>query len=309
MAGNEPKRHHVVPDFYLQRFAKKGKLMVVDRDDLNRRYPSMVENAAVERYFYALPTEAGWDRTVEKTLSKLETIAAVDITKLLARRSTTLAAFRTRLSFFMAVQFVRGRGPREAMVSFNKELIKKVAQVSTPEIIQAEMARQGKSITIEEATEIAAVAHDPTLTVEFQKVGPKQLPADSLVNAADVFKQAEQLIKFFYMRGWIIVEYDGLQLLTSDEPVATGVDTRDPHRPAGLVNAESIVFPLDPSHALVMMRPDLLSTPHQWAKGTAQDARAINQLVAFRGNRQIFFHPDSDPLSRLEIPGSPKHPR
>jgi hypothetical protein len=38
----------------------------------------------------------------------------------------------------------------------------------------------------------------------------------------------------------------------------------------------------------------------------AARAKAIDQFVAFRGNRQIFYHPDSDPLSDLEIPIEPR---
>lgn len=192
MAGSEPKRHHVVPDFYLQRFARNGRLVVVDRSNPHRRYTAAVSNAAVEKYFYALPTEDGWDMTVEKTLSQLEAVASEDISKLLSGRSTTLPAFRTRLSFFMAVQVARGRTLRQAMVTFYKDVFRKTAQLATPEIIQAEMKRQGTPVTIEEATEISALGRNPALTVEFQKVGRKGLPADSLVNAAEVFNQGKE---------------------------------------------------------------------------------------------------------------------
>jgi hypothetical protein len=192
------------------------------------------------------------------------------------------------------------------MVGLYKELFKKVAQFSTPEIIQAELRRQGEDITIEDATKIAAVGQDPTLSVAFAKIGPKQLPADSLVNAADVFEQAEKLIPALYPRGWLIMEFDGPLLLTSDEPVAAGVDSQNPHRPAGVGNADSIFFPLDPSHALVMMHQHLRSKPHAWVKASPTEAKANNQFVAFRGNRQIFYHPDSDPLSDLEIPIEPR---
>jgi|GEM_PF-3363835 len=305
---NEPKRHHVVPDFYLQRWSKNEKLMVVDRDDLSKRYPTAVKNASVERYFYALATESGWDMTVEKTLSKLESIASVDIGKVLKGRSTTLPAFRTRLSFFMAVQLVRGRASRRAMIDFYKDIFLKTAQLSTPEIIQAQAERRGEPMTIEAAREVWAYAQNPLLKVEFHKIGPKKLPADSLVNAADVFKQAEQLIRFFYMRKWVITDFRAPMLLTSDEPVAIGVDTRDPNHPAGLVNADSVMFPLDPQRALVMMRPDFGPPLHSWTKGTVAEARALNQMVAFRAMRQIFYHPETSPMDGLEIPGSPRHP-
>jgi hypothetical protein len=297
------KRHHVVPAFYLRRFATADeKTTVANRQDPTSRFTTSVQNAGVEGYFYGIPTEEGWDSVVEDTLAKLEAIAANDLAKLISGRSSTLEAFRARLSFFMAVQFVRGRSPRRATVDFYKDLFMKTAQFATPEIIQAELKRQGQAVTLEEAIGIAAVGKDPTLTVEFQKIGPRQLPAESLVNAAEVFQQGEQLIPFFYERKWIISEFDAPLLLTSDEPVAIGVDTKDPHRPAGLANADSVVFPLDPRHALVMMRPDFDVPSDARCRGTPARARAINQLVVYRGNKQIFFHPETDPLVGLEIP-------
>lgn len=310
MGKQQTKRHHVVPQFYLKRFADQSEnIAVVDRDDPTKRFKTSVRNAAVEGWFYGIPTEDGWDTIIEDTLAKLEGIASHDIPRLAEGMPSTLDAFRKRLSFFMAVQFVRGRGPRQAMIDFQKEIFKKKLQLSTPEILQAESVREGQPITIEEARKRVAMGQDPTHQVEFQRIGPNQLPADSLVNAADVFKQGNELIRFFYMRKWMLADFGAPLLLTSDEPVATGVDTGGPQISAGLANADSIVFPLDPQRALIMMRPDFQAPAHGWVKGTPKEAKAINQLVAFRGMRQIFHHPDTDPLADLEIPGSPKHPK
>lgn len=302
------KRHHVVPKFYLRRFANRaGDITAVHPAENFRRYTTSIENVAVEGHFYNLPTEEGWVTVVEDTLSKLESIAGHDLPRLAAGRSIQLAAFRRRLSFFMAVQFVRGRSSHEAMVSFTKDLFLKVAQISTPEIIQAEAERQGRAMTIEEAREVWRVGQDPTLKVEFQKIGPKQLPADSLVSAPHVFELGRKLIPFFYERVWTLFEFDDPVLMTSDEPVAQGVDTRVPDRPAGLAQAETVVFPLDPHRALMMERPDRTGLPSR-AKGTPELARTFNLLVAMRSTKQLFFHPDTDPLSTLNIPGYPPTP-
>lgn len=277
------KRHHVVPRFYLKRFANDAEeITTVHPAEDFRRYTTSIANVGVEGHFYNLPTEEGWVTTVEDTLSRLEGIAAHDLPRLAAGRSSTLAAFRTRLSIFMAVQFVRGRSPREAMIDFYKDVYLKVAQLSTPEIIKAEAKRRGEAMTIEEAREVWEFAQDPTLNVDFQKVGPKGLPADSLVNAADVFEHGEKLIPFFFKRGWTVFEFDAPVLLTSDEPVAQGIESEFPNSPAGLANADTIVFPLDPCHALMMSRPDHNPIPHRWAKGNRELARAINQVSAAR---------------------------
>lgn len=286
-----PKRHHVVPKFYLKRFANKADQITAFHPEDFRRYTTSVEKVGVEGHFYSIPTEDGYDTIVEETLSKLESIAAIDLAKLADGRSSTMPAFRRKLSFFMAVQFVRGRRPRYAMTDLYKQLFKKIAQFSTPQMIQAELKRQGEEITIEEASKIAAVGQDPTLQVE--------LPADALINAAEIFKQGEQLIPAFYRRGWTILEFDDPVLLTSDEPVAQGVVAEAPHMPAGVGNADSIAFPLDPHRALLMMREDIDNIPHKRAKGTADLATSINQIVALRAAKQVFFHPDTDPLTPI----------
>jgi hypothetical protein len=294
------KRHHVVPRFYLKRFANDAEQVVtVHVDDPERRFTASIDKVGVEGHFYNLPTEEGWVTVVEDTLSKLEGIAAHELAKLVAGRSSTLPSFRAKLSFFMAVQFVRGRSPREAITDFYKDIFLKTAQLSTPEIIQAEAERRGEQMSIEEARKVWEFAQCGEYTVGFQKVGPQQLPADSLVNAAEVFEQGEKLIPFFSKRGWILIDFDEPLLLTSDEPVAQGIDSAFPDRPSGLVNADTIVFPLDPCRALMMTHPRGNPPPHHRAKGTRELATAINKLVVARASKQIFFHPNSDPLTEL----------
>lgn len=294
------KRNHVVPKFYLRRFANQAdRISAFHPEDL-RRYTTSIEKVGVEGHFYNIPTEDGWDTVVEDTLSKLESIAGHDLPRLVTGRSTTLEAFRGRLSFFMAVQFVRGRSSRDAMVDFTKDLFVKVAQFMTPEIIQAEAERRGKTMSLEEATEVWKVGQDPTLSVDFQKVGPQQLPADSRVNAPHIFELGRKLVPFFFNRTWTVFEFDAPLLLTSDEPVAQGVDSQFPVRSVGLAQADTIVFPLDPRHALLMTHPDRGPLPPR-GTGTPEMAKAFNRLVAARSCKQIFFHPDTDPLSTLEL--------
>lgn len=294
------KRNHVVPKFYLRRFANQADQITAFHPEDLKRYTTSIEKVGVEGHFYNIPTEDGWDTIVEDTLSKLESIAGHDLPRLVAGRSMTLEAFRSRLSFFMAVQFVRGRSSRNAMVDFTKDLYLKVAQFTTPEIIQAEAERRGETMSLEEATEVWKVGQDPTLTVDFQKVGPQQLPADSLVNAPHIFELGQKLIPFFFNRIWTIFEFDDPLLLTSDEPVAQGIDSKFPTRSVGLAQADTVVFPLDPHHALMMTHPNRGALPAR-DKGTPELAKAFNQLVAVRSCKQIFFHPDTDPLSTLDL--------
>jgi len=94
MAGKITKRHHIVAEFYLRRFANDvGQVTTVHTDKLDHRYTTSVSNAGVEGYFYGIATEEGWDTTIDDALSKLEAEAAIDIEKLANGRSSTLPAW------------------------------------------------------------------------------------------------------------------------------------------------------------------------------------------------------------------------
>lgn len=227
--------------------------------------------------------------------------AKKDLDKLLARRSSTLPAFRSRLSYFLALQYIRGAATREARVDYFKSLFKMVALFATPEIIQAELLRQGEEVSLDDAEEILAVGQAPTTTVGLQPIGPQQLPADSLLHAPNLFKEAEQLKLYFYRRGWIVMQFANPCLLTSDEPVAIA-SADAPGQADGVGTAQTLVFPLDPRHALVMVHPEQQAEIHAWQLGTPEQARIINLHVAFKAHRHIIFHPDTDPLDGLVIP-------
>ncbi len=62
---SEPKRHHLVPEFYLRRLAHNGIVELVDRHDPQRVDRVSVQNALVEKHFYGIDTEDGRDTAME----------------------------------------------------------------------------------------------------------------------------------------------------------------------------------------------------------------------------------------------------
>ena len=110
----EPKRHHIVPEFYLRRFADAGKVELLKRSNLAESIHTSVENALVERHFYSIDTDEGRDSQVEKMLgSQVEPGAARAITRLVDEgRSLSLPGLRRAVSTFLAFQYVRGPAMR-----------------------------------------------------------------------------------------------------------------------------------------------------------------------------------------------------
>ncbi len=109
-----------------------------------------------------------------------------------------------------------------------------------------------------------------------------------------------------------IMEFDGPLLLTSDEPVAAGVDSQNPHRPAGVGNADSIFFPLDPSHALVMMHQHLRTNHAGRSSITRNRTRSVilryqlNPAGSIRAPRRWIAR---SPNARVGVEASENQPR
>ena len=66
---NQPKRHHTLPRFYMERFAKDGMIDVLDRENLDRFFKAPPSKAIAETHFYSVRTAEGHDNAVEKMLS------------------------------------------------------------------------------------------------------------------------------------------------------------------------------------------------------------------------------------------------
>jgi hypothetical protein len=46
--GSVPKRHHVVPRFYLERFSLNGHVELVPRDNVGKSFPVSIDRALAE---------------------------------------------------------------------------------------------------------------------------------------------------------------------------------------------------------------------------------------------------------------------
>ena len=91
--SGEPRRHHRVPEFYLQRFGDDAEQIRVAARDRRTAYTTSVTRAATERDYYTVETTTGErSQDVERLLARIETHGA---TALLLAATSTLA--RTEL--------------------------------------------------------------------------------------------------------------------------------------------------------------------------------------------------------------------
>src|SRR3972149_6577246 len=82
-----PKRHHYLPQFYLEGFCRDDLLWVYDRDEKEYRQQTP-QNTAVQKYYYSFENDNGErDAEVEGLLSLVETYTKPIIDKINNRES------------------------------------------------------------------------------------------------------------------------------------------------------------------------------------------------------------------------------
>jgi hypothetical protein len=119
-------RHNTVPQFYLRNFANEdGHVLLVDRDDVSRTYPTVVRKACAEVGFYRMDpevfepevfevdkeSERPDPEVVEQHLSQFERAAAPGIYKLPTRISAQLVHRKVGASSAGEAERVRAGSP------------------------------------------------------------------------------------------------------------------------------------------------------------------------------------------------------
>ncbi|ACY13697.1 DUF4238 domain-containing protein [Haliangium ochraceum] len=293
-----PKRHHVVPRFFLQRFALGNQVELVDRHDRTKRITTSVEKALAYKHFYSVDTGSGRNTTVERLFAThIEGPAKRAISRIVdEKRSCSLPGLRRPLATFLAFQYVRGPGVRFATVEFFKAIGQKTALMMTPDLARRGL-RQVKGIepTDDEVDELLAFAHDPTQY-------SLSVTSEESLHLGWALQAALEVIPYFEQRCWQLLTFDQPILSTGDEPISLIGTSLEPGEPLGLATAPAVVFPTDPRHALVMVRPDKTRVERR-DKGTPEMAQMINRHIAFCSHRFIVQHPGTDPLKGISLPG------
>ena len=294
-----PKRHHIVPQFLLQRFAKDGIVELVDRSDLTKRRQSGVPTALAQNDFYTFNAETGPDTEVESVLfaKHIEGPASAALVKMIDEgRASTLPRLREALSYFLAFQYVRGEGMRHAIVENWRATFQQITLAMTPQILKAQIRKhESREPTDEEVQSLWEFGQD---TSKYKIDVTNKVSA----HLGQVLPMALELVPYFYGRRWMILEFEEPSLLTGDEPIALIGKTLLPgSNSGGLALSPEVVFATDPKHALVMVRPDLASSDAR-QRGTPRMAEIINRHIAFRCHRFVVQTPGIDAVSGLSLP-------
>ncbi len=126
---NEPKSHHYVPRFYLERFVDaQGALWVYDKT-IDRVFPTGPAGIAAENRFYDFPDATNTEDRLffEKQFSEIESSTAPIIDSWLIQvrghKSVEISdADRDVMSLFLTIQLVRTAEARTQTMQFNQGL-------------------------------------------------------------------------------------------------------------------------------------------------------------------------------------------
>jgi len=304
------KRHHTVPRFYLEGFAKNGRLGTV-RLPGESRFVQSTSNASARTDFYTIPelTDGpdGPD-AFEKTLGQIEGESARIFRKVLVDRVWPLRGEdRGLLTAFMAIQFLRGPNQRRNMEQIAALATQLEIGVGGREGVVAWAERtKGLTLSKEEADR---------LWNEVTQPGGPPIKYTALAHIQGIVKLLPIVSPHFAGRPWLLIRFTRKNLFTCDTPLALIPDrtTTSEFEGTGLQTAWGISMPLSRRVGLLLASP-LPLIPHasvdevssgrfdRLQQPSAAYASMFNRAAVWNAREWIFHHPDDADLVPTELP-------
>ncbi|MEU2873893.1 DUF4238 domain-containing protein [Streptomyces olivoreticuli] len=286
------RRHHTVPRLLLRRFADGERIIRVPLDGGDRRTVGIAD-VTVHRDFYSVRDKNGHlDDTVEDLLAELEGKAAKVIHEVIDGAWPLPIEERAVLAEWMAAQYARIPAARKAQNEVADHLGKVlIAMGRKPEIRRHLEATSTESVSDEQ---VEALWGD---LMGFDGYYAEMSVNDHVVSMGRSMKTAYEV---FMARSWGLIKFERRTLLIPDHPVTLVPEEGAPSfRGVGIGNAAAILMPIDRRAAIIMASPgsdDFVARSH------TRLAKELNQRFAYNARRELFHHPDDNPLGGIELP-------
>lgn len=297
--GTAPKKHHIVPRFYLEAWERQGLLRVTQVDS-QVAYPTSADKAARETHFYRLDSpDIDADELppglAELLIGKLEGDAATIIHRLRTEDDPKLDGDDLlSLSVFLGVQFTRGRRERESLEAMATEHHKILYGHLTDEDIVEILTRRGQAANTEDIKSSREFIDGLNAGEIF--VAP-QRPA----SVAMSLEAGYQVGLHLTTRDWVLAAAPPL-LITCDEPiVCVGGPGSSRSERAGAASAPLIMCPISPHRMLFIAEPGM-RVPEEL---THNDVAEINLEVLASAHTLAFELPNRRYATSVRIPQLP----
>jgi hypothetical protein len=295
-----PRRHHLVPEFYLSSWADAGTLRVIDVDN-GKSWPSTPRRAAREADFYRIESPDLNPDDVppllfEVALSKIEAWGADFIAAAIDDPVGVSGddELRTQFALYMAFQFVRGRRYRLSLRESMTDGFKMAYGEITDAGIRHELLERGLEPNPENMALFRSFVDE--LNRGDVKVGPQKAAAIGMSGQV-----AAEIGSHLFARGWHIYQLPTI-LLTCDEPVIPIAGPPHPRTETGGVGAAGVViFPLTPGLLLAMFDGFTAAPAPPYELGP-RDVADINREIAAAASTYVFERPCRNVALGLRLP-------
>ncbi|OXM54134.1 DUF4238 domain-containing protein [Amycolatopsis alba] len=301
------RHHHTVPRFYLERFARDGRVGTVELPG-EKRFVQRIGDAATRNNFYTLDTVKAEDADLfERELSKLEAKAASVFREVLDKGTWPLCEeARRSVAEFAAVQYLRGPDQRrlmEQIIALTTKL--ELSLAGKASIFDHAKERLGREITEEEADLLwADVIRESGPPIELSARG----------HIEQLLRVVPDVFRYLICRPWVLTRFSRRRLFTSDTPLAL---LRRPDDQSGvapaLATAWGLALPLSREVGLLMA--DSLPIAEHTAfevivagrfdtegPPSTRLAALFNGVTMRNARRWLFHHPDDHALIGTSLP-------
>lgn len=313
--GSAAKLHHYVPQAYLRGFAtEKERITAIPLDRSRKSFTSNVKNVAARTHFYRVEELAEPDG-FEKALSEVEGHATEIVRGFERSEFPPSESDRWTLSFYVALQSLRGPDTRKTMESVRAKMVRL-------EIGAGGRENVGRWTKENLGFEPSAEQEDCIWDEATQPDGPP-ITFSNGAHIQHMVKTATELTSYLITRPWSLVRFDRRSLITSDAPVSL---IRQPDSEAwegvGFMTAWGISFPLTRKLGLLMSDPmamlqSLESDDPQVQKiraavlrgevdrieaGTTAMEKLFNEHSARAAREYVYHHPEDARFVPDELP-------
>jgi hypothetical protein len=285
---------HRLGQFYLRRWADAaGGVNVLLRD--GREITTGTSAVAVGNDFYAITEPDGTkdSRVEDKVLRIWDGRGADIVRKLVAGEFPLSDEDRMNFGLFMGLQWLRGRHAREVSQESHDLFHKLIITAGLDHQDSPDQVAEAQPQAPDDSLAVPSRGHLPDETKEILRDWDAyEFPLPQEQAIGQMVHATPDAASYFLDTNWLLLQFDGYPLLTSDEPLALCWD-RDPAPLApGLANSDVILFPVSPSDCLVMERSEHIGRECV-LPGTASVAEEFNEImVQNTWWEQLYRHPD-----------------
>jgi hypothetical protein len=290
-------RHHLVPRFYLNRFAGEDERLAAIRRGTAAMHVTSTEKLCAQADFYSyIDVDGRKSSQLETFLAGFEGEAAPAFERIAAAPSATPSdKDRALVLDFIAFQVGRSRRFRHqynALADFGRKLMLSFESKDRDEARERLRSRLGHEPSEEDLQRwLDALENLDDFTFE-----PHQ--NESLMAG---LQMGPEVVAGLAGRRWIVLRMSEPILVTSDEPVTLWNQPRreDSFYGRGLLNSDEVRLPLDRQHMLVLT---LEEPPSRLREELVPPrfARDMNRLTTSSAYEWVFAHPSYTDLPTVQ---------